>query len=198
MSETGEITLLLDAARDGDRAALDQLFGLVYDQLRTLSHAQRGRWSGDHTLGTTALVHEAYLKLVRHEGADWRDRAHFFAVASRAMRQILVNYAERRRAQKRGGGAEVVPLDEANPVAPEAAEGLLALNQALERLERIDARRCRVVECRFFAGLAIHETAETLGISAATVKRDWALASAWLRREVGAELAGAGAAEAGG
>jgi RNA polymerase sigma factor (TIGR02999 family) len=184
MHENDEITVLLEAARDGDRAALDQLFARVYEPLRALSHQQRRRWEGDHTMNTTALVHEAYLKLVRHDGADWRDRAHFFAVASRAMRQILVNYAERRRAKKRGGGVEVVPLEEANPVSPEAAEELLVLDEALQRLESIEPRRCRVVECRFFAGLAIHETAEALGVSVATVKRDWTLASAWLRREV--------------
>jgi RNA polymerase sigma factor (TIGR02999 family) len=188
MSDSSEITQLLQAARDGDRIALDRLFTEVYEPLRRLSRQQRRRWDGDYTLCTTALVHEAYLKLVRTDGADWRDRTHFFAVASRAMRQILVNYAERRTAQKRGGGVEVVPLDEVNPVSPDAAEELLALDEALQRLEAIEPRRCRVVECRFFAGLAIHETAEALGVSVATVKRDWALASAWLRREVSAEL----------
>jgi RNA polymerase sigma factor (TIGR02999 family) len=188
MVDSDEVTRLLGAVREGDRAALDELFSLVYEQLKALSHVQRLRWEGDHTLHTTALVHEAYLKMVRQEAGGWCDRAHFFAVASRAMRQVLVNYAERRCAEKRGGGAEMVSLDESNPVAPEAAEDLLALDEALHRLEQIDPRRCRVVEYRFFAGLAIGETAEVLGVSAATVKRDWTLASAWLRREVRAEL----------
>jgi RNA polymerase sigma factor (TIGR02999 family) len=186
MDHADEVTRLLAVAREGDPAALDELFSLVYDQLRVLSHARRVQWQGDYTLQTTALVHEAYVKLVRQAGVGWQDRAHFFAVASRAMRQILVNYAERRRAQKRGGDALVIPLEDANPVAPEAAEELLALNEALERLAAIDERRHRVVEYRFFAGLTIDETAEVLGVSNATVSRDWALASAWLRREVSA------------
>jgi RNA polymerase sigma factor (TIGR02999 family) len=186
MDHADEVTRLLAVAREGDPTALDELFSLVYDQLRVLSHARRVQWQGDYTLQTTALVHEAYVKLVRQAGVGWQDRAHFFAVASRAMRQILVNYAERRRAQKRGGDALVIPLEDANPVAPEAAEDLLALNEALERLAAIDERRHRVVEYRFFAGLTIEETAEVLGVSNATVSRDWALASAWLRREVSA------------
>jgi RNA polymerase sigma factor (TIGR02999 family) len=184
MHETEDIARLLAAVRRGDPGALNALFSRVYEPLLALSREHRRRWEGDFTLDTTALVHEAYLKLARHDAVDWKDRAHFFAVASSAMRQILVNYAERRRTQKRGGGVELVPLDEVNPVSPDVAEELLVLNDALSRLERIEPRRCRVVECRFFAGLAIHETAEALGVSEATVKRDWALASAWLRREV--------------
>jgi RNA polymerase sigma factor (TIGR02999 family) len=184
MRQTDDITRLLAAVRGGDPAALDALFSLVYDQLRALSHARRAQWAGDYTLQTTALVHEVYLKLVDQDSMDWHGRAHFFAVASRAMRQVLVNYAEWRLAQKRGGGGVVVPLEEANPVAPEVADELLALDEALERLAGIDERRYRVVECRFFAGLTIDETAEALGVSSATVSRDWTVASAWLRREV--------------
>jgi RNA polymerase sigma factor (TIGR02999 family) len=184
MAQADEITRLLAVAREGDSAALDELFSVVYQQLRALSHARRAQWRGDYTLQTTALVHEAYLKLVGQETFDWQDRAHFFAVASLAMRQILVNYAEQRRAQKRGGDAEMIPLESANPVAPEAAEELLALNEALDRLAEIDERRRRVVEFRFFAGLTIDETAEVLGVSSATVSRDWTLARTWLRREV--------------
>jgi RNA polymerase sigma factor (TIGR02999 family) len=195
MARTDEITRLLAVARDGDPLALDELFSVVYDQLRALSRARRAHWVGDYTLQTTALVHEAYLKLVGAESVDWESRAHFFALASRAMRQILVTYAERRRTQKRGGSAVLVPLDEANPVAPEVAEELLALNEALERLAEIDERRHRVVEYRFFAGLTIDETAEVMGVSSATVSRDWTLASAWLRREV--SLASFDTAEAG-
>jgi len=186
--DRNEITRLLQASSAGEPGALDRLFHAVYDELKRLAHGQRARWEGDYTLSTTALVHETYLKLVRQKDASWEDRAHFYAVAGKAMRHILVNYAERRQAQKRGGSAVVVSLDEANPVAPEAAEEILALNTALEQLALIDERQSRVVECRFFAGLPIRETAEALGISPATVKRDWAMASAWLRREMGTSL----------
>ncbi len=179
-----EISRLLALARAGSSGAREDLFSLAYDELKELSRVQRMRWAGNHTLQTTGLLHEAYLKIVGAEAVDWRDRAHFFAVASLAMRQILINYAEQRLAQKRGGGAVVVPLEEANPVAPEVAEELLALNEALDRLGAMNERQRRVVEHRFFAGLTIAETAEVLGVSGATVSRDWALASAWLRREL--------------
>lgn len=187
--DPSEITQLLRASSAGDPRALDQLFDTVYQELKRLAHGQRARWEGDYTLNTTALVHETYLKLVRQTNARWEDRAHFYAVAGKAMRHILVNYAARRQAQKRGGSAVVVSLDDANPVAPEAAEEILALNAALERLAKIDERQSRVVECRFFAGLPIQDTAEALGVSPATVKRDWTMASAWLRREMGAAVA---------
>jgi RNA polymerase sigma factor (TIGR02999 family) len=183
-----EVTVLLRAASGGDQQALDHLFQAVYEELKRLARTQRRQWSGDYTLNTTALVHEAYVKLVGQSEVRWADRAHFYAVASRAMRQILVNYAERRSAAKRGGGAAVLSLDDVNPVAPEAAEEILALNEALQRLAALEERQSRVVECRFFAGLPVKETAEVLGLSPATVKRDWALASAWLRREVAAAL----------
>jgi RNA polymerase sigma factor (TIGR02999 family) len=182
--DPSDVTALLRRAAEGDRASLDLLFDAVYGELKRLAHAQRARWQGDRTLNTTALVHEAYLKLAHHGGSAWEDRGHFYAVASRAMRQILVNYAERRMAAKRGGGAQLVALEEVNPVAEEAAETILGLHDALARLERLDERLSRVVEYRFFAGLPIHETAKAMGLSPATVKRDWALASAWLRREV--------------
>lgn len=184
-----EIEALLNAASEGDSEALDDLFEVLYDELRRLAHVQRARWQGDTTLNTTALVHEAYLKLSRGRQMNLVDRAHFFALASRAMRQVLVTYAERRRAQKRGGDAAVVPLDEANPVSPEQAGEILAIHRALDRLADVSERPVRVVECRFFAGLSVPETAEALGVSAATVKRDWTMASAWLR----SELAGSGA-----
>lgn len=187
-SGENEITRLLRASSAGEPGALDRLFHAVYDELKRLAHGQRARWEGDYTLNTTALVHEAYLKLVRQQDASWDDRGHFFAVAGKAMRHILVNYAEHRQAQKRGGSAVVVSLDDANPVAPEVADEILALNAALEELATIDERQSRVVECRFFAGLPIQDTAEALGVSPATVKRDWTVASAWLRREMGANL----------
>ena len=183
-----EITARLRAAAQGDRASLDEVFALVYEELRRLAKAQRRRWSGDDTLDTTALVHEAYLKLVDQRAARWNDRSHFLAVASKAMRHVLVNYAEQRRAAKRGGGAEVVPLDDTNPVSEEVADDVVALHEALGRLAQMSERQVRVVEARFFAGLSIEETADALQISPATVKRDWQLASAWLHREVHSTL----------
>lgn len=184
MDERADITRLLELARAGDEAAFDRLFEAVYQQLRAIAHHRRERWYLDETLNTTALVHEAYLKLVRQDDVHWRDRAHFFAAASRAMRHILINYAERRRAAKRGGRDAPVPLED-NPVADDdTAEELIAMDQALQRLEALEPRQARVVECRFFAGLPVLETAKAVGVSEATVKRDWALARAYLKREV--------------
>jgi len=192
MPASGDITALLVAASDGDRAALDALFPVLYDELHRLAGAQRRRRQADYTVNTTALVHEAYLKLVRQEQVSWKNRGHFFALAAKAMRQILLDYARKRQAAKRGGDADRVSLDAApevaNPVPAESADELVALDEALKKLERISERQSRVVECRFFAGLPVEETAEALGISEATVKRDWRLASAWLRREIGARL----------
>lgn len=184
MAASHEITERLRLAQQGDRAALDEVFTLVYDELHRLAQAQRRRWSGDSTLDTTALVHEAYLKLVGQQDAGWNDRGHFLAVASRAMRHLLVNYAERRRAAKRGGGAAPVSLDDFNPVSEEVADEVIALHEALERLATVSDRQVRVVEARFYVGLSIDETAQALEISPATVKRDWQLAGAWLHREI--------------
>ena len=188
MTNPEQVTDLLQAAREGDRAALDRVFSIVYEQLRGLAHSQRRRWQGDYTLDTTALVHEAYLKLVDQSSASFKDRGHFMAVAAKAMRHILVNYAERRRAAKRGGSAQHVPIEEFNPVSEEAAEEVLALHDALDRLAALNERQANVVEARFFAGLPIEEAAEALEISPATVKRDWNLASAWLHREINLNL----------
>lgn len=184
MAPSHEITERLRLAQQGDRAALDEVFTLVYDELYRLAQAQRRRWSGDSTLDTTALVHEAYLKLVGREAATWNDRGHFLAVAARAMRHLLVNYSERRRAAKRGGGGVPVSLDDFNPVREEVADEVIALHEALGRLAAVSERQVRVVEARFYVGLSIDETAQALGISPATVKRDWQLASAWLHREI--------------
>ena len=188
MLSPNEITERLRAAGHGDREALNEVFALVYDELRRRARAQRQRWSGDQTLDTTALVHEAYLKLVDQSRAQWNDRAHFLAVAAKAMRHVLVNYAEQYRAAKRGGGAPHVPLDESNPVSEEVADEVIALHEALERLADVSERQARVVEARFFAGLSVDETAAALDISPATVKRDWTLASAWLHREIQTSL----------
>jgi RNA polymerase sigma factor (TIGR02999 family) len=185
------VTRLLDAVAEGDPAALDAVVSLLYDELRLLARQQRRRWRGDHTLDTTALVHEAYLKLVQQKRIATDSRGHFLALASRAMRHILSNYAEERRTQKRGGGLEHLSLRELalavrDDVAGEddAAEVLSAMHAALERLEALHARACRVVECRFYGGLTIEETAAALGTSPRTVKRDWAYAQAWLNREL--------------
>lgn len=184
MRRSDQVAALLDAAREGRASALDDVFRVIYDELHALARSQRRRWHGDYTLNTTALVHEAYLKLVGHERAEWSDRAHFLAVAAKAMRHILVNYAERRRAQKRGGGAVHVSLEEAMPLSPQTADEVLALHEALGRLAQLNERQAKVVEARFFAGMPVRETAEALGVSPATVKRDWALASAWLHKEI--------------
>lgn len=158
--------------------------------MEELAHRQRQRWRHDYTLDTIGLVHEAYLKLVGGRSADVESRAHFLALASRAMRHILCNYARDRQALKRGGALERLPLDEGTALprqegpAWEAAETLLALDDALKRLEQVDPRRSKVVECRFFGCLTVEETASAIGVSPRTVKRDWAVAQAWLHREM--------------
>jgi len=184
------ITQLLVELQDGDPAAVDELFALLYEELRVIAHRQRRRWRGDDTLQTTALIHEAFLKLVDHERIAAESRAHFLAIAARAMRHILCNYARDRRAQKRGGAIDHVTIDESKTnAAPshhfsEPMEVLVALDEAVRRLAQVDARQSKVVECRFFGGLTIEETAAALGVSPRTVKRDWAMAQAWLHREM--------------
>jgi RNA polymerase sigma factor (TIGR02999 family) len=184
MAPSHEITERLRLAQQGDRAAMDEVFALVYDELHRLAQAQRRRWSGDDTLDTTALVHETYLKLTDQHQVSWNDSGHFLAVAARAMRHLLVNYAERRRTAKRGGDAVTVSIDEFNPVNEEVADEVIALHEALNQLAEVNERQVNVVEARFFTGLSIEETANALAISPATVKRDWQLASAWLHREI--------------
>lgn len=176
------ITDTLLACRAGEPDALDRLFRLVYDELRHIAHGQLRRERDDHTLNTTALVHEAYLKLVDQTQVQWADCSHFFAVATQAMRRILVDYARRYRAEKRGGSNERVALSDAMLVAEDRADTLIALDEALTRLAEIDDRLSRVVECRFFGGLTEEETAAALGVTARTVKRDWAKAKGWLHR----------------
>lgn len=186
MDEQVDITGLLQELSRGRPEVLHRLMPVVYDKLRRIAHAQlRGERPG-HTLDTTALVHEAYLKLIDLRQVEWRDRAHFFAMAARLMRRILIDYARAKKREKRGGGALHVPLAEAldAPVGA-TADDLLALDEALARLEARSERQCRVVECRCFAGLSLEETAAALGISVATVKRDWTFSRAWLNRELG-------------
>ena len=177
---TQEITGLLQAAGRGDRSAEDQLFESIYDELRRIAKAHRRRWDGHHTLNTTALIHETFVKLRGRE--QWNSRTHFYATAAKAMRHILVNYAQRQAAGKRGGGVPHLPLENVLVATDGAAEDALALHQALEQLESARPRWGRIVECRFFGGMTIEETADALGVSVATVGRDWRLASAWLCR----------------
>lgn len=179
------VTALLSKLDAGDVEALNRLVPLVYDELRRIAHAQLRRERADHTLNTTALVHEAYLRLVDQTRIRWRDRAHFFGVAALAMRRILVNYAEARRAAKRGGGAVPVPLEEATLVLDDhQVDELLALDQALVRLKEFNPRGAQVVEYRFFAGLGYDEIAALMELSPITVRRAWDAARAWLRREL--------------
>lgn len=175
-----DITGLLLAWREGDASAPDRLWPLVYEELRRIAHRQLARERQEHTLGTTALVHEAYLKLVDQTRARFDDRAHFFAVAAQAMRRILVDYARRYRAEKRGAARERVSLEEAMLAADQRADTLVALDEALTRLAEVNDRLGRVVECRFFAGLTEEETAEALAVTARTVRRDWVKAKGWL------------------
>jgi RNA polymerase sigma factor (TIGR02999 family) len=177
------ITDLLLQLRGGNPDAMDRLFPLVYDELRRIAHWQLQGERPGHTLGTTGLVHETYLRLVDQTRVEWRDRGHFFRVASWAMRRTLVDYARRYRALRRGGGLLRVPLDEEAAVA-ERGETLLALDEALERLAAISERISQVVECRYFGGLTEEETAEALGIAIRTVQRDWAKARGWLYLEL--------------
>jgi RNA polymerase sigma factor (TIGR02999 family) len=178
------ITICLRQWREGDSAAQNRLFQLVYEQLRHIAHnALRGE-RDDHTLATTDLVHEAYFRLVDHPDIEWQDSSHFFAVASRAMRRILVDYARRRGAVKRGSAPRRVPLMEESLSLDEQADTLIALDDALSRLNSVNERLARVVECRFFGGLTEEQTAQVLSITARTVRRDWIKARGWLYREL--------------
>lgn len=179
-----DVTALLQSLSRGDPTAFDRLFPLVYGELRRVAHGQLARERDDHTLDSVALVNEAYLRLVASP-VECQNRAHFFAVAARAMRTILIDYARARLAVKRGSGAPVMPLDEATVLFSEdRAEHLLVLDEALQRLEAVNSEASRTVECRYFAGLSIEEAAEALDLSVATVRRRWSFAKAWLRREL--------------
>jgi len=182
MQGEGGITGLLLAWRAGDTAASDRLFPLVYDELRRIAHLHLGGESPGHTLDTTALVHEAYLRLVDQRRVEWADRNHFFSVAAQAMRRILVDYARQYRAVKRGSAPERVSLTDAMLVVEERADTLVALDEALSELAALDQRLSRVVECRFFGGLTEEETAAVVGVTERTVRRDWAKAKGWLHQ----------------
>src|SRR5437762_5077964 len=178
------VTDLLTRWSNGDDAALMELTPVIYEELRRLAHRHMGGERPDHTLQTTALVNEAYLRLAGQTNPSWQNRAHFFALAARAMRQILVNYAKSYRAQKRGGGAIKVELDEAAIVSPEQSKAIVDLHEALERLGTLDSRKARVVELKYFGGLNHDEIAEVMKISTVTVRRDWVFAKAWLYDEL--------------
>jgi len=185
---SSEITQLLHAWREGDQLALERLTPVVYQELHRMARHYMARERDGHTLQTTALIHEVYLRLVKTQKLEWQDRAHFFAVSAQLMRRILTDFARSRAYQKRGGGARQVSLDEALTVSPEAPVDLVVLEQALTRLGQTDARKSKVVELRFFGGMTVEETAEVLHISSETVMRDWSMARAWLQRELDADM----------
>ncbi|MEM6325867.1 MAG: sigma-70 family RNA polymerase sigma factor [Bacteroidota bacterium] len=183
MSHAGDVTALLAESRGGNTAANDRLLSAVYDELHRLARAHRSLGQRDGTLNTTALVHEAYLKLIDGDRLPFDGRAHFFSAAARAMRQVIVDDARKRNRAKRGGGARPTSLDRVGePMADQPTDEILALDEALKQFETLDPRAASVVECRYFAGLTVEETAQALGISPTTVKREWAAARAWLYR----------------
>ena len=181
---THEVTQLLIDWRNGDRAALDKLMPLIHEELRRLAHHYMSRERSGHTLQTTALVNEAYLRLVNRKDVHWQNRAHFFAIAAQSMRNILVDHARGLAYAKRGGGARKTSLDEAMVVTQERAAEVVALDDALKELAAIDPQQSRIVELRFFGGLTVEEAAEVLSVSPATIKREWSTAKAWLYREL--------------
>ncbi len=184
-SAQSDITMLLIDLSEGNRDALDKLIPLVYSELRQMAARYLRREAASHTLQTTALVHEAYLKLVDQKKVRWQNRSHFFAIAAQSMRRILIDHARSRLSDKRGGSEQKIALDEgAIDISEERASSLIALDEALERLAEIDPQKSRIVELRFFGGLSIEETAQSLGIGTATVIRQWRMAKAWLYKEV--------------
>ncbi len=185
MHPTGDLTRLLHGLEQGDRSGFDALLARVYDELRVLARSQLQNERADHTLATTDLVHEAYLRLVDHRQMSWKNRAHFFGAAAQAMRRVLIDYARAKAAQKRKGQHVTLSGLGADERPHQVSfEHLIAIDQALEKLKKMDERMVRVVEARYFAGLTIEETAEALGVSHATVSEDWRLARAWLKKEL--------------
>lgn len=179
-----QITALLQELTDGNREVVDRLVPEVYGALREIAHRQLSREKSMQTLNTTALVHEAYLKLIKQDRVTWKNRAHFYGVAAISMRRILVNYARDRRAEKRGGKWKAVTLKDDLVERHTKVEDLISLDQALEKLAEMNDRQSKVVTCRFFGGLSLEETAEALGVSVPTVHRDWRIARAWLARQL--------------
>jgi RNA polymerase sigma-70 factor (ECF subfamily) len=183
-SSSPDVTALLSESARGNREAAEKLIPLVYDELKRLARSYLRGERPDHTLQATALVHEAYLKLVKQRAMDWQSRTHFLGIAAHLMRRILIDHARGHVRKKRGGVKDVLPLDEAVVFSPEHSEELVKLDEALERLAKLDARQSRIVELRYFGGLTVEETAELLGISPKTVKRDWSVAKVWLHAEL--------------
>ncbi len=184
-----EVTQLLVAWSNGDDVARDRLMSVVHQELHRLAHRYMRRESPGHTLQTSDLVNEAFLRLVDQRDVQWRNRAHFFGIAAQMMRRILVDYARSRHYAKRGGGATEIPLDDALVISNERNAEVVALDEALERLSDFDKRKSQIVELRCFGGLSVDETAEVLGVSPGTIIRDWTLAKAWLRREMSSAVA---------
>lgn len=184
-SSPQSVTKLLIEWRNGDETALDKLIPLVYEEMRRLARYYMRRERPGHTLQTTALINEAYLRLVDHKGMRWQNRAHFYAVAAQAMRRILVDHARSRRSAKRGGGVPTLQLDQAETLVVRQAADLISLDEALTELAAFDQRKAQVVELRYFGGTSVEETAEALGVSEVTVMRDWRAAKAWLLRTIG-------------
>lgn len=184
MAESNDVTALLVQWRGGDEGALQRLVPLVHEELRRIARRQMAGERASHTLQPTALVNEAYLRLLQVNRVTFKDRAHFLAMAARVMRRVLVDFARARRYQKRRAGMEMVEFDEGLPVTDESAAGVVALDDAIEALSQIDPRKSKVIELRFFAGLTIEEAAAALDVSVDTVMRDWRLAKAWLSREL--------------
>ena len=183
-SDQHDVTRLLKAWSGGDSKALDELFPIVYTEVRKLARSYLRRERPDHTLQPTALVNEAYMRLVDQRHVDWQNRAHFFGIAAQVMRRVLVDHARMRQADKRGSGDRPVVLDEALALVAERTPDVVALDDALRALAELDPRQAQIVELRFFGGLSIEEAAEVIGLSPATVKREWSAARAWLRREL--------------
>ena len=192
-TRAGDISGLLAGWREGDRAAMDRLLPLIRNELHRLARRHLGRERKDHSMQPSSLVQEAFLRLLPGVDAGWRDRAHFFAVASRVMRHILVDYARQRRREKRGGGAVHIPVDAAVVLSTDQVEEIVGVDLALQRLAKTDKRKSKVFEMRFFGGMSVEETAEVLGVAPNTVIRDWNFARAWLRRE----LSGSGKSDPG-
>lgn len=186
-STTPQVTQLLIAWGEGDQTARDQLMSLVYEELHRLAHRYMKRESPGHTLQTSALVNEAFVRLVDQKNVRWQNRAHFFGIAAQMMRRILVDYARSRNYAKRGGGGVQISLDEALIVSEARSAEVVSVHEALERLAEFDPRKSQLVELRFFGGLSIDETAEVLRVSPGTVMRDWTLTKAWLRREISSD-----------
>jgi RNA polymerase sigma factor (TIGR02999 family) len=184
MAETSEITTLLKAWEQGDKSALDKLMPLVYDELRRQASRYLRKERANHTLQTTDLIHEAYLKMVDQKNVSWQNRSHFFAISAKCLRQILIDYARKRHREKRGGQVEIVPIDEVQIMSAEKSLELIALHEVLKNLENQDRQKSRIVEMRYFGGLTMEEIAEVLGVSKRTVERDWQMAKAWLYKEM--------------